>query len=531
MSDRILTFFLNCFATERRLLAVTLIYLISIVAGRLIADGALGRDDVEAALLAQGWGIGYRADQPPLHTWLLAAYQQVLGDGLLAHTILRFDLLGASYLFSYLAGREAGLTTRNAGLAAATPSLSIVFGWQALDLYTHSMVLAAILPLCLFCVLRVRRTESWRDHFWLGLAFGLLLLSKYSAILLIAGFCIAAASMRSWRHLLTCRRFALTLIIAVTLAAPYGIWLSDQAEGFVAGAQESLALGGGGLEITFRPDGLIAAGGALINIVGIPALALLLIVPGIVRRPPVGFDGPVGDARRMIERTVVATLALYCVGIVLFGAGGLSAHHLISPLLWLPIAAFLRIQARGADLDRRLKWYAGALVGCAAVAVLAFSVKVFSEISVTNCDRCYLTRPYAAIAEAISDSGFTGGTVVASNQLLGGGLVPFMPDRTVVVTNGYPDPRRPRSTQTADQSDQPDVESRLRCLLVWESGDSVDDDRHRANQLRAQAELRYGITLPPAEIIQIEAPYLYAASSPRRFMVSMVSYPATGGCR
>ena len=41
MSDRILTFFLNCFASERRLLAVTLIYLISIPMGirKAVYDG------------------------------------------------------------------------------------------------------------------------------------------------------------------------------------------------------------------------------------------------------------------------------------------------------------------------------------------------------------------------------------------------------------------------------------------------------------------------------------------------------------
>lgn len=517
---------LKAFETERRWLLLVLAYLCMAAAIRLAGGGALGRDDVEAAILAQDWALGYRADQPPLHTWLLAAYQTVFGRGLLAHTLLRFDLLGLTFLFLFLSGRAAGLTTRNAGLAALVPVLSILFGWQALDLYTHSLALSATMALALWMLMRYRRSGALSDAAGLGLALGLMLLSKYAALPMIAALAGAAAGIarrstaergrRRWPGLL------LIAAAATLVVAPFGYWAMTQSATLIAASGESLGMAA---PLPYW-DRLLSGGGALgqalFNAAAAPAAILLLIAPGIIRPMPLPLSGPLGENRRIIEHTVVLTLLIYGLSVVTLGADGFRTHHLIAPLLWLPVAVFLRIQERGADQTRSLRWCALAIAVVMTVGTIAFGAKVFAEVRLTECRRCYLTRPMDAIALALSQRGFVGGTILTEQQLLAGGLVPFLPAGTRVSTAVYPDlpvPARDREEKAGQ------------CLLAWESRGSIVQDREVADTLLAYAAERFAADSRPGEIQIVSRPFRHGGDSPRRFSVSYMLYAGMGKCR
>ena len=71
---------------------------------RYSASETLGSEDSLSLVYAQNWAFGYTSDKPPLYIWMLAIVQTVTGPTLLSVLFLKYGLLIATSIFTYLAG-------------------------------------------------------------------------------------------------------------------------------------------------------------------------------------------------------------------------------------------------------------------------------------------------------------------------------------------------------------------------------------------------------------------------------------------
>jgi 4-amino-4-deoxy-L-arabinose transferase-like glycosyltransferase len=66
----------------------------------MLLSPTLGIDDVQEAMFAQTWELGYDPEQPPLYTWLLLAVFKLVGVNLFGLTLLRYACMFFTFLYS-----------------------------------------------------------------------------------------------------------------------------------------------------------------------------------------------------------------------------------------------------------------------------------------------------------------------------------------------------------------------------------------------------------------------------------------------
>lgn len=180
---------------------------LAFVAFRLAVFGVigLGVDESYSITIARPWSLSY-FDHPPLHQWIVAASEPMLGAG--RATRLPFVLLSgcASWLMFRLGRRLFGET---AGVWAClvlnlAGFFTFVSGvWVLPDGPLNVCLLAAALSASRIAVMGKSRSggAAWRDWLWTGFWIGLAGLSKYQAALFALGFglfMLTAADRRRW---------------------------------------------------------------------------------------------------------------------------------------------------------------------------------------------------------------------------------------------------------------------------------------------------------------------------------------------
>ena len=160
---------------------------------------------------------GFSYYYPPLFHLLGAAWVLLAGTASLAQlNVALFALLLASLAWLPVPGLAAA-PRRWAAL------LCIANGWLALYAvrFYVEMLISTLVLLAALLLWRLARTLRTRDAVWLGVASGLALIAKHTALVLpavLAGLAIVAA-LRRQRAALRC--WLLTLGIALAIALPY----------------------------------------------------------------------------------------------------------------------------------------------------------------------------------------------------------------------------------------------------------------------------------------------------------------------
>lgn len=166
-------------------------------------------------------------DHPPLAWWLAWGASHAFGSE--AATFVRLPFIGLFAVSTWLMYR---LTTRlfspQAGLwAAVTFNLSPVFGITSASWVLPDGPLIAALLGFLLCLTHASGREEGSNWGWwlgVGLCAGLAMLSKYTAILVLAGAVVALLSHPTLRRWLRQPQPWVALLTAVVLFLPVIVW-------------------------------------------------------------------------------------------------------------------------------------------------------------------------------------------------------------------------------------------------------------------------------------------------------------------
>lgn len=248
-------------------------------------------DGAEQLLYTQSLEWGYGRSQPPLYTWLLIGIQQLFGVNQFSENLLKFSLLFALFFLMWRIALRLGFKAATASTIAASPFLVIEIGWEVQRNYSHSVLLLALAAAFALCYLRVRAVRSTGGYIGLGLIFGLMLLTKYNAVLFVLALVVADlialrkdGVFRSWKAI------AIPVIAAV-LVMPHALWASDNAHHVLA-LTNKFALAAPGDRIAARAQGLLSFTLACASIMAIPAL-----LAGLHRGWAVTYPDPDGTKR------------------------------------------------------------------------------------------------------------------------------------------------------------------------------------------------------------------------------------------
>jgi 4-amino-4-deoxy-L-arabinose transferase-like glycosyltransferase len=494
------------FATDTRGFWILLaVYLTAHAALRLWASPNIGTDEVEQALFAQSWSWGYNPRQPPLFTWLLLASYRLFGPGMLAHVMLKYAALGLMYGCAYRCARRLVATPTTAALATFALLLIYGFGWGVHTGVTHTLVLSTLIFATLLALLRLVEHRRVGDYLLFGVAAGLGLLTKYSYGFFIGPLLCACLTVPSIRDAVFARRALIALAAAFLIILPHGLWMLIVGRDYGATLAELGAVGARHAYLANVATGLgsLAEASALF-------LAPLWIVALVLFWP--AFRRPGASAQpwlRVLAAALAIGMGLLVLTVLIAEVTYFKDRRMHALLLIAPLLLFLWLDHREIE-PWRLRWLAAAAGG---VVLIVFVILLGQAmIEPYTCRRCWLHMPLPALEQAIRQSGFERGTIVAEEEHVGGNLRLAFPAARVL-SPAYPTLDVPATGAGA-------------CLLAWHAhfaGDAIP------SRLLTFLDQRFQLT-PSGTPIVLDLPMMRRADRLDRFAYLIVPN-ADGDCR
>lgn len=309
---------------------------------RLAGPASLEFDESQQLFFAQWFAIGYDS-QPPFYNWLQYGVVQLLGDTMLALTLLKNTLLFLSYL---LFGLAAHIVLRDRILAViATLDLIIIpqIGYEAQRDLTHTVALLLSSCMFLYCFLRTLERPTALNYALTGIAVGIGILSKYNFVLMPAVAVLSAVSLPAFRARVLDPRVLLTALVAVIIVTPHAIWFLANFDDATQRTLSKLGRGASDSRLSNALTGIGSLAGAIVSVT-LPTIIVFALA----------FGRDLGRAwRAQSQWTMLLGTMMVAATLILFlatASGEISFidDRWIAPLfLMLPLYLCAKIEAAG----------------------------------------------------------------------------------------------------------------------------------------------------------------------------------------
>ncbi len=466
--------------SQRRFFLALGLYLIVLLALRIWLFPGASEDDAEQLFYAQTWAWGYKPNQPPLYTWLTLLSQQLFGVTIAAVEAVKFAALFLMYVFLHRTAATVLDDERLAGLAAFSAVGFYYIGWDMVMNYSHTVLLGTSIAAVLWAVLRIRSPHDTPGYLVLGVAVGAGLLSKYNFGLFLPALLAASLVHPPTRAVVASPRIALSLAVALGIAAPHLYWFMSDSSGLAEARVSAGSSASRGSLANAGPGLAAVAEGALAFLS--PALVVIAAFFWRAFRRLPESAGRAAALCRFFEVYFVSVLGLMAALVLVLGLDSIYTHWMMV-LLPFPIYCFLRIR-ESRPSERRLQAY-GAVFSVLAVAVV-FAVVTRYATGPMSCRKCNFFVPYERLAAGLKADGADGGTIVVfdyPNQL-GGNLIRYLPETRFISTRHrhYKPPPK-----TADGP----------CLVLWNTSFGITQDTWGDISLKGRRVLGYEIPENP----------------------------------
>lgn len=469
-------------ARPKFVLAAILLYLLVHFAVRLAMAHTLGIDDAEQALFAQDFAWSYRAQAPPLFTWILIALGKVLGVSILAISIIRYALLAVTFGFAYATARRLIRDPRLSALAVYSFAAIYIFAFYSHHDLTHTAMMTAMLAVSWYVFVRLVETPTLGWYLALGAAFGLGLLGKWNFVMFAVALPLACLLYPAYRPLILNWRIAPAALVCAAIALPTAIATLHGPKDI--DTPHSVLIGGGDesyvrlvVEGTLR---LITSALAYPQPLVILA-ALTLGFPFLRGLRSTPASKPLAQARpdaAFIAVVMAISLALHFALVLGFGAREFHERLMQPALFILPVWLFMVIE-RGGPSQRAVNVFAFIVALLVPLALMA-RIVVY-QIGADYCGSCRNMVPFDTLAGDLRTAGFSGaGTIVADGFHIGGNMRVEFPNARVIDAS-YPPSVWPRPAGDGQclllwqvRDDRPDIEAWLQSYVGGELGGAVD---------------------------------------------------------
>ena len=400
------------FWTPLGVLSIVAVYTAVHFGLRFFLSPTLGLDDAQQATFAQDLLWGYRFRQPPLYTWVTWVAFRIFGVGLFALTLVKYLFLFAGYAFLYAAARNMLKQDRLAALTLFSYGLFYVFAYFVHHDLTHSIAVGTMIAAALHAITRIVERGGWLDYAYLGITFGLGLLSKYNFAIFLAAVALAAFLVPDMRRRVLNRKIWLTVAVNAAVITPYVLWVYEGTYSFAALTATVTHAGGNEAYGEVLARGFLKLASALVEFPMPFLLIAPLILPALVWPPKVWTANPQGY-RRFLGIVMLVGVVILVLSVVLLGSTKFKGRWMHPVWMALPIYLFAGITVQQLSV-KRIRAYLGVIL---AVSVLALAARVVADyVHPTACNACRSFLPFSALAEEIRASGFTRGIIVADTD-------------------------------------------------------------------------------------------------------------------
>ena len=343
----------------RRAVWISLAVIVLWVLWAVVFNTAQFGDNVEQFNWAQSLEPGYHK-HPPLPTWLLGAVILLFGPSIYwAYALAALCLLGTAG-FIWLIGRQL-VGERVAAAAVVLWGLNLTFSQRA-QLYNHNTVLVLCIAATVWFAIGATRASRGRALFWwaaTGLCAGAALLSKYQAVVPLAGLLLALAWAGHLQRPGQWGGLALALAVMLLVCAPHALWVAQHDFSTLRYASEAIE----SARLSQRIGFIVAFFANQIRI-WFPALLAIALVWASSRRAPrpqapmPSPDAAVTRDLRIWMFGLVWSGVIVLILMALAGGASLRNHWGVQALQFFPVWLAYRWDRRATIDLRRLVWAA-----------------------------------------------------------------------------------------------------------------------------------------------------------------------------
>jgi len=411
-----------------------LLFFVCHTAIRLFGTSNFSVDETMTAIHTQRFHIIYLLRNPPMFDWLYYGLSRVLGGSLLTMQILKTGLLAGGAVFLFLAVKPCFRhRVALAGLMASYGATAF-YGWEILQLYSHTNALIFALGFTFWAFMRVVRRQGSADYALLGLALGFGMLSKYLFGLFFLALVVAALRLPRYRASLSSWRVVITLCIGVLVTAPFLYRLLGSFDDVL------FAIGG---RVGGSKDGGVwsALVGLLVQSAQFWLPFTVMLWACLTRWPApaessadTGCDEPArADFFVLLRDTTLLATAATLVAVLFLQTRITAGHYLVPVLSLLPAVLFAAIDRRQpfpeAALHMYLRGTVALMVGVAVVRLLLFLL-----VSPPFCvPRCILFVDYGQVIERLDRSDGRQNVILSNDIHIGSNLLRALPNARVIV--------------------------------------------------------------------------------------------------
>ena len=202
-------------------------YILIHLALRVYFSQTLQVDDAEQIRFSQDLLLGYPIPQPPMYSWLSWIMFQIFGTGLLALTLLKYAIISLTFWFTWLVSGQLFQHLQTRYIATFSYLLMPSFAWHMHQGFTHTIMLSFGIVLSIHALLSLKDNPSTKNYIYLGLAFGIGLMGKYSFLLFMVAILVSALSINSYRKIIFDSKILLAIGAFVLMIGPHAYWLSQ----------------------------------------------------------------------------------------------------------------------------------------------------------------------------------------------------------------------------------------------------------------------------------------------------------------
>ncbi|HYG36648.1 MAG TPA: glycosyltransferase family 39 protein [Clostridia bacterium] len=421
---------LTCFPSAKQLFGLFLCYYGLQVLIRTLVSSSLDLDESDQVLFSQKLLVGYGPD-PPLYTWFQIVFFAILGQSVLALSLLKNLLLFSLCVFNYL---NARFITRShaCGVGAAVSLLFVPqIAWESQRDLTHSVLASTLASAMLFCFLHLLRGKETRWYLLTGFCAGLGLLSKFNFGFWILGLVAAALTLREFRSALMDRRMLLALVVCLLVFLPNSMWILSHSDVAFFNADKLQMAREASTWLSVAGRGIRNVISAIATFMGPLCLVCLVLFWKAPKQVLATEDS--SNYAKLLLRALGIIAGLFLLLVVCVRATGFRERWFQPMLVCSPVLVMVFLQER-LDQARLTRMVAFALVVMLAVAVILPGRILLGE-KLDRDER--LMWPYAELAAQIRAVAPPDSIIVAETGLVGGNLRLALPT-TPVTTPKYP---------------------------------------------------------------------------------------------
>jgi len=216
---------------------------------RISLSHTLQVDDREQIVYAQELLWGYPMPQPPLYSWLSWFMFKIFGSNLFALSLLKYLLIFLMFYIIWLIADKVFVFNSSKYIALYSFLLMPSFAWHMHQGFTHTILLGLGIVLSLHSLVLIKEIQHYKNYLYLGFAFGVGIMSKYSFIIFMIAILLSALSIPSLRKNLLNIKIFLSLFVFFILIGPHLIWLQQNFIEISMQAQSRLLIDNEGLII------------------------------------------------------------------------------------------------------------------------------------------------------------------------------------------------------------------------------------------------------------------------------------------